>query len=52
MTPEANEEDICYNDDDGESDIEYGNMRNMDEEYENNETDTSKTLENDILMSI
>ena len=48
VTPEANEEDICFNDDDGGS-IEYGNVRNMIEEYENNKIDTSKTLENNIF---
>ena len=49
VTPEANEEDICLNDDNAESDIEYSNGINMDKEYENNGIDTSKILENDIF---
>ena len=49
MTLEANEEDICLNDDDEEIKIEYNNVGNMDEEYENNKTDTSKTLQKDMF---
>ena len=33
MTPESNEEDICDDNNDRGNNIEYGNMRNMEEEY-------------------
>ena len=49
VTPEGKKEDICSNDDDGGSNIEYGHGSNMDEEDEKEGIDTSKTLEDDIF---